>query len=317
MGRCIYCNQPAGFLKDYHESCHQQMNLLKNEILQTLEAYESKKISYSSAQEKVSALLDKKNKLQEASLIRPWSHELMPNEEVVYEIRCTQLMESKNTCKMTRTGLSYEKYPIWNVTEHCLDYGSTYYLTNFRIILDITDKGYMKFPFKKIVNCGNLSNGGCYPFFDVATTSPYPHRFTIHMKEEVGERKLVGKLMNFLIDGDIHRNKSADVKTTKATYSNNKPKHKWLYEEDKLCCKVVIEEYVLRKSNKNLEDVLETLSYKMPDIGRNSLRMKIQNIKQLLKEAGIDNTLNTKALYSYSAQNKRAFEDVIRESGLE
>jgi len=314
MGRCIYCNQPAGFLKIYHEDCHVQINRLKTKIVETFEMYYKGNISYSDTREKVLALIKQKRELQVADMVHPREHELLPNEKVIYAIKYAQLMESKNTCKMTRTGLSYEKHPVWDVTESCLDDRGAFYLTNLHIILGIAEKGYMKFPLKKIVNCGNLSNWANYPFFDVATSSPYPHRFTICMEEDEVERKLLGQLMQFIITGDTHNGKQND--TIHPDILLNKTKHKWLYEEDKLCCKVIVEEYVLKKSHKDLESVLDYLSDELPDIGRNSLRMKIQNIKQLLIENGIENTLRTKTLYSYSSQNKRAFDEVVRELGI-
>lgn len=317
MGRCIYCDQPAGFLKIYHEQCHQQMNNLKNEILKTLEIYETGEASYFVTRDKILGLLEQKKTLHAANRVRISEHELQPGETVIYAHRSIHLEESKNTCKMTRTGLSYEKHPIWNVTESCLDDRAIFYMTDSQIIFYITDKGYMKFPFKKIVNCGNLSNWGNYPFFDVATSSPYPHRFTMCMVEDDVERKILGKLIRFMISGKAdrsHRNESKrNDNAQPEVITNKRPKHKWLYEEDKLCCKVIVEEYVLKKSNKDLESVLDNLSDKLPDIGRNSLRMKTQNIKQLLMENGIENTLRTKGLYSYSAQNKRAFDEVLND----
>lgn len=83
-------------------------------------------------------------------------------------------------------------------------------------------------------------------------------------------------------------------------------KHKWTLQEDLECCETCIQQFVVNKTNLSMNELINDLSRKLPDISENSLRMKVQNIKQLLEEHGINNTLNTKPLGNYSKQNERA-----------
>lgn len=89
-------------------------------------------------------------------------------------------------------------------------------------------------------------------------------------------------------------------------------KHRWSLEEDKYCCEICVKYYVTEKANMPVEDLVRDLTTHFSDIPANSLRMKIQNIKQLFEEGGIDNTLRTKPLANYSRQNKKAMDEALR-----
>lgn len=83
-------------------------------------------------------------------------------------------------------------------------------------------------------------------------------------------------------------------------------KHRWTFQEDQECCETCVQQFVVNKSNLSANELIKDLSDKLPEIPETSLRMKISNIKQLLEEHGIDNTLNIKPLAKYSKQNERA-----------
>lgn len=55
------------------------------------------------------------------------------------------------------------------------------------------------------------------------------------------------------------------------------------------------------------------LGKELPEIKEGSIKMKITNIKQILVEMGIEDTLVAKPLKNYSKQNEKAMEKVIRE----
>lgn len=55
------------------------------------------------------------------------------------------------------------------------------------------------------------------------------------------------------------------------------------------------------------------LSKELSEIKESSLKMKITNIKQILMDMGIEDSLTVKPLKSYSQQNKRAMEKVLNE----
>lgn len=89
-------------------------------------------------------------------------------------------------------------------------------------------------------------------------------------------------------------------------------KHRWSLEEDTYCCETCVKYYVAEKSNMPVEVLVKELSEHFPNISTTSLRMKIQNIKQILEEEGIENSLHIGPLSNYSQQNKKAMQNVLR-----
>ena len=106
------------------------------------------------------------------------NYELQPGEQVVFISVPVEVYESKNTCKMERTGLSYERHPIWNVTETKIAYCEKIIITDRRVFIP-TYQGTRNYSFKKFVNTGVYNDRKNKAFFDLKTTSPYPHRFII------------------------------------------------------------------------------------------------------------------------------------------
>ena len=91
-------------------------------------------------------------------------------------------------------------------------------------------------------------------------------------------------------------------------------KHKWTFEEDFICCKQYIyyiydDEY----SVKNLYDLIHTLSILLPEISAGSIKMKLQNIKQISDEAGFNDKMNITPLEQYSYQCKKAFIEALND----
>lgn len=92
--------------------------------------------------------------------------------------------------------------------------------------------------------------------------------------------------------------------------------HRWSLDEDRYCCEEVIRQYVMEKSQKPVSEFVEDLSAQLADISKNSLRMKVSNIKFLLDEAGIENTLEIKPLSNCSQQNRRAMNSILKEANF-
>lgn len=93
-------------------------------------------------------------------------------------------------------------------------------------------------------------------------------------------------------------------------------KHRWTSAEDKYCCQSYIEYYVMNKSSMDAATFVGMLQKTLPDIQRSSLKMKVQNIKQIVAELGIKDTLLCSPLRNYSMQNKNALMEVLREKGI-
>ena len=72
--------------------------------------------------------------------------------------------------------------------------------------------------------------------------------------------------------------------------------------------------FALRESScRSLAELLEMLSKKLPHIPTGSIRMKIQNIKAISLEFGLDDGVEVSPLDQYSAQSKFAFKCAIKE----
>lgn len=93
----------------------------------------------------------------------------------------------------------------------------------------------------------------------------------------------------------------------------------WAMEEDRLCCKAVIDEYVLKLGNtdknifiKNLKRNHEEFSNR--EIG--AIRMRLQNIKAVLEKFHIKNTLLLSPLSNFSPQTEKVLREELNKSGI-
>lgn len=94
-------------------------------------------------------------------------------------------------------------------------------------------------------------------------------------------------------------------------------RHNWTMEEELYCCRRYVEQYVLNKSNTDCATFLNQLDKELVNISKGSIRMKIQNTKQILAEKNIEDFLDISPLKKYSKRNKKAVEAVLLELGIE
>ena len=94
-------------------------------------------------------------------------------------------------------------------------------------------------------------------------------------------------------------------------------KHHWTFEEDLYFCNKYLDFFVVQKSNMSLSDFCRLLlSSKLTEISFNSAKLKVQNIKGLLTEYNISDSLKTAPARNYSKQNAKAMEYALKERGL-
>lgn len=93
-------------------------------------------------------------------------------------------------------------------------------------------------------------------------------------------------------------------------------KHRWSFNEDKLCCKKFVECYIVNQSNMDISSFVRLLQRDLPYIHSGSLRMKVQNIKRIALELKLKDTMTITPLIKYSMQNKKAMIEVLRETGI-
>jgi len=93
---------------------------------------------------------------------------------------------------------------------------------------------------------------------------------------------------------------------------------KWTVEEDEICCRACVDEYVINKSHMNVEFCIK-LIMNNPKIKRDSgtLKMRIQNIKAILDEWKVPNTLNISPLNHTGQQTKAVLREILKEHNIE
>lgn len=121
------------------------------------------------------------------------------NEILIYTECGIRVSESKNRCKMVESGHRYEKRPVWSESNHPIGNNMKMAVTDQAVYMLLMDKA-MRYPFSKIVNLG-YDDKWRYVYFDVKTTSPYPHRFSIraNTKKEKNKEANIGLLIQCLM----------------------------------------------------------------------------------------------------------------------
>ena len=89
--------------------------------------------------------------------------------------------------------------------------------------------------------------------------------------------------------------------------------HNWTYEEDEFCVRMVFYNYVQYKYHDVSGVVAEIYEHLKCVIKSSSIHMKLSNIKHLLSEEHITNSLSVKPLSQASSQCRKAFERVYAE----
>lgn len=91
----------------------------------------------------------------------------------------------------------------------------------------------------------------------------------------------------------------------------------WTREEDEICCKAVVDEYVIGKKHIDVDDCVSRIcSCKGIEHEKNIVRMRLQNIKALLDEMGIPNTLDVKPLSHAGRQTRACLMSCLEKCGI-
>ena len=93
---------------------------------------------------------------------------------------------------------------------------------------------------------------------------------------------------------------------------------RWTIEEDEMCCRAVVDEYVINRRHMHV-DTLITWIMKNPQMqhGAGIVRMRIQNIKSILDEWNVPNTLNISPLKHAGQQTRTILKAIIDEQNIE
>lgn len=90
-------------------------------------------------------------------------------------------------------------------------------------------------------------------------------------------------------------------------------KHHWTFEEDYTCCFHYLLYIFDKNKARNVNDLIYALSLKLPKLSRGSIRMKLQNIKQICMEHNFEDGMEISPLEKYSLQCKEAFNKAIKD----
>ena len=90
-------------------------------------------------------------------------------------------------------------------------------------------------------------------------------------------------------------------------------KHNWTFEEDYTCCMQYLRYIFDSSPNKNVASLIYNLSLKLPSLERGSIRMKLQNIKQICMEHSFNDEMDISPLENYSRQCLRAFVEALKD----
>lgn len=178
--RCIFCNEYAGFLQSRHDDCYQKARQHLEGLEQIVNQYAQGTIDAKDAKTALISLT-KSNVFYENYLKHQlWNHTaIRTNETIIYIESMVSIMESKNRGSMVSTGFRYEKKPEWNVANQLICENAEVVFTDKQIYMLLgIGKGDPSYSYSKIVNLGYNEKWG-HAYFDVATTSPIPRRFSI------------------------------------------------------------------------------------------------------------------------------------------
>lgn len=171
--KCVYCNHQAGFFNSYHEECKMSVDYTLKQIEIVLNQYISDEIDQKEEKRLIKEIIATYvlfKRYIESQVIDKTA--IYQNEVILYAESMLRILESKNRCRMVETGHRYEKKPSWSVTKKLLDNYGRIIFTDKAVYMYV-DTQTMRYPYSKIVNYG--FDG--YAYFDVKTSSPFPHRF--------------------------------------------------------------------------------------------------------------------------------------------
>lgn len=181
--RCKLCEKPTDkFFCVYHDECIQQLKLELSVMTLIYENYQNNFYSWKVAKTKFieNATTGYTNKFFTNNITN--KSDIDTHDKVVYSYSGIEVLEEKNRCKMKCTGKSYARYSQWEPATYRISNSSTIVLTDRGLY--ILRPCVLHFPYSKIVNFGiDDFLGTAYFYFDVKTTSPHRHRYTIKVPD--------------------------------------------------------------------------------------------------------------------------------------
>ena len=90
-------------------------------------------------------------------------------------------------------------------------------------------------------------------------------------------------------------------------------KHKWTFEEDYTCCMYYLKYIFSTPDDQSVQYLSYNISLKLPNISRESIKMKLQNIKALCVKYNFNDGLQISPLENYTNQCHNAFYKALKD----
>lgn len=184
MKKCSICGQKCGFFESYHKECKIVMDATVPKMDAILNEYKNGKLV--DGKREMINFVNSEPLYRIYLLKHIWAKDqIYNNETTLYVVNMVSVSEWKNRCTMVRTGYRWERKPVWNPASTLLDDSADIVFTDKAVYLLLRGGAAMRYPYGKIVNMGYKEAGFMVSeeaFFDVKTTSPFPHRFSIWNK---------------------------------------------------------------------------------------------------------------------------------------
>lgn len=198
--KCSICGQQCGLFKSYHEDCKSAMIMAATKIYSIINRYENGNLACGKME---MIELIKNEPLYRTYLMNQISgkDQIYNNEIILYVEKNVAVSEQKNRCTMVRTGCRWERKPVWNPSSVLLSDSADMVFTDKAVYLLLMGSS-MRYPYGKIVNIGyNDEKFMCPPevFFDVKTTSPFPHRFFVWNKYQKEKAEKVKRVLSCIM----------------------------------------------------------------------------------------------------------------------
>lgn len=190
--KCLICGKQCGLLKVYHEECKALVYNAEAEINTILHKHQFGYLN--DGKSEIISLVENDTLYKNYLMKQICDKSQIYNNEIVLQVeKKVSVSEQKNRCTMVRTGYKWNKQPVWNPSNDLLSENTEVVFTD-KAIYFLFGETSMRYPYNKIVNMGFNRAEFMLPaqaYFDVKTTSPFPHRFFMWSKlEKEKARKL-------------------------------------------------------------------------------------------------------------------------------
>jgi len=181
--KCIYCgeNIKSWFFRA-HQECYDQYIDQYNEVLKICVDYEKGNVEHSVAVKSLIKMTEQDNFYKKILLqdTETFNDIIRKNDIPIFFSKYFSVVEEKNSCRMKSVGW-HETRPSWNVEKKTLSNIAELLITDKNLYIDLIGTKII-IPLNKIELVKEDYFNSIY--FDVKTSSPYPHRYYLNFKNK-------------------------------------------------------------------------------------------------------------------------------------